>query len=98
MLLSDVLVKPVLTEKASAIMSSACPVITFRIHPQAGKQLVRQAVEKILGAKVQSVRIMTCHGKRRRMGRFIGKTADWKKAIITLRQGEKMTGMENLLP
>ena len=96
--LSDVLIAPVLTEKSSSVLASACPVVTFRVHPSANKDLVRQAVEKVLGTKVLAVRMMNVRGKRRRLGRFIGQTAEWKKAIVKLSEGAKIEALGSIMP
>ena len=93
--LSDVIIAPLLTEKSSAAL--ALQKITFRVHPQATKTLVKQAVQLKLGAKVKAVHMLTVAGKSRRLGRFEGKKPDWKKAVVTLREGEKIAAMEGLL-
>ena len=49
-----------------------------------------RAVEKLFGAKVESVRTSVAHGKMKRQGRFVGQRSDWKKAYVKLREGEKI--------
>jgi len=51
---------------------------------------IKQAVERLLGAKVASVRTAIAHGKVKRQGRFAGQRPDWKKAFVKLRDGEKV--------
>jgi large subunit ribosomal protein L23 len=51
---------------------------------------IKQAIEKLLGSKVASVRTAMTHGKMKRQGKFIGKRPDWKKAYVRLRDGEKV--------
>ena len=58
--------------------------------PSANKIEIKRAVEQLLGAKVASIRTSIAHGKIKRQGRFAGQRPDWKKAYVTLREGEKM--------
>lgn len=57
----------------------------FEVHPQASKPMIRQAVEKIYGVKVDSVRTSNRKGKRRRVKFKMGTTSDWKKAVVVLK-------------
>ena len=54
------------------------------------KKEIKEAVERIFRVKVEGVRTASFHGKVRRQGRFSGRRPDWKKAYVTLKQGEKM--------
>ena len=92
--INDVILAPVLTEKSSAAM--AAEKVTFRVHPDATKVLVKLAVEGVLGAKVAKVNMISKRGKQRRVGRLTGRTADWKKAVVTLKTGEKIALLEGL--
>jgi large subunit ribosomal protein L23 len=56
----------------------------FEVDPASNKHEIRQAVEHFFGVKVTNVRTMNYRGKIKRMGRFSGKRADWKKAVVTL--------------
>ena len=56
----------------------------FEVHAEANKAQIRQAVEKIYNVRVQSIRTMTRHGKRRRYRMAIGRTRNWKKAVVVL--------------
>jgi large subunit ribosomal protein L23 len=60
------------------------------VHPQANKIEVKRAVEEVLKVKVDNVHILNVTGKIKRTGRFVGKRSDWKKAVITLKEGEKL--------
>ena len=62
----------------------------FRVHVDATKVEIKQAIEQLLGAKVASVRTAMTHGKVKRQGRFSGRRSDWKKAYVRLRDGEKV--------
>ncbi|MYF24357.1 MAG: 50S ribosomal protein L23, partial [Nitrospira sp. SB0678_bin_10] len=64
--------------------------IAFVVQNDVNRIEVRQAVESVLKVKVKSVNIMNVLGKKKRQGRYLGKRADWKKAIITLHEGEKV--------
>jgi len=85
----DVLVKPLLTEKITGLQEQANRV-AFVVKKNATRVDIHHAVESALKVKVQTVNVMNVMGKTKRQGRFVGKRADWKKAIITLREGEKL--------
>jgi len=85
----DVLVKPLLTEKITGLQDQANRV-AFVVRKNATRIEVRLAVESALKVKVKSVNVMNVMGKTKRQGRYVGKRADWKKAIVTLRDGEKL--------
>lgn len=89
MRLEDVIERPLITEKAAARAELANEYF-FAVHRQATKTLVRHAVEKLFKVKVISVHTMTVPGKRRRFGRHIGKGSDWKKAIVKLKEKQKI--------
>ncbi len=63
---------------------------TFKVAKSATKVEIREAVEAIFDVKVVSVNTMNVNGKKKRQGRFIGKRADWKKAIVQLEAGQKI--------
>lgn len=85
----DVLVRPLLTEKITGLRERANRV-AFVVKPEANRIEIRQAVEIALKVKVKSVNVINVLGKKKRQGRFVGKRSDWKKAIVTLREGEKV--------
>ncbi len=62
----------------------------FQVAADATKIEIKQAIEKLLGSKVESVRTTLVHGKVKRQGRFAGRRSDWKKAYVRLREGQKM--------
>jgi large subunit ribosomal protein L23 len=84
-----VLKLPVITEK-STLVKENLRTVTFKVLRDANKIEIKDAVEKIYKVKVQSVRTANFHGKKRRQGRYVGRRSDWKKAYVTLKQGEKM--------
>lgn len=85
----DILKSPLVTEKSTFAKESQ-RTLTFRVARDANKTEIKDAVEKIFKVKVESVRTANCHGKTRRQGRYSGRRPDWKKAYVTLREGEKM--------
>lgn len=90
-----VIQRPLLTEKSVKLARQN--KYTFRVHPSATKIDIRTAVEKGFGVKVLDVNTLRVRGKQRRMGRFKpGRTAAWKKAIVTLRAGDKIALFEGL--
>ena len=86
---TDVIRRPLTTEKTT-IARETSTVIVFEVATGATKIDVRRAVEKLFGAKVQSVRTGIMHGKVKRQGRFSGQRSDWKKAWVRLRAGQKL--------
>jgi large subunit ribosomal protein L23 len=85
----DVLKLPVITEKSTHVKDNL-RTLTFKVARDANKHDVKEAVEKVFKVKVESVRTAIFHGKIRRQGRFSGRRPDWKKAYVTLKEGEKM--------
>ena len=81
--------RPLVTEKTT-IAREGSPVVVFEVAVGATKIDVKRAVEKLFGAKVESVRTAVSHGKMKRQGRFVGQRSDWKKAYVKLRDGEKI--------
>ena len=89
MKLTDVIRRPVITEKTT-VMREDGRTIVFQVARDANKVDIKRAVEQLLGSKVENVRTWLAHGKMKRQGRFAGRRSDWKKAYVTLREGEKM--------
>ena len=87
--LTEVIRGPLITEKA-ALLKDDHRTVCFKVAIDANKTEIKSAVEKLFGVKVQSVRTVRMNGKMKRYGRFEGKRPDWKKAFVTLREGEKM--------
>ena len=85
--LSKVIKRPMVTEQGG-MMREENNQYLFEVAPEANKHEIRQAVEHFFGVKVTQVRTMNYRGKVKRMGRFSGKRADWKKAVVTLAQGD----------
>ena len=89
MKLTDIIRRPLITEKTSIIREDGRTIV-FEVAPGANKIEVRRAVEQLLGAKVARIRTSIVHGKIKRQGRYAGQRPDWKKAFVTLREGQKM--------
>ena len=89
MKLTDIIRRPLITEKTS-IQREDGRTIVFEVARDANKIQVRSAVEKLLNAKVAGIRTSIVHGKIKRQGRYAGQRPDWKKAYVTLREGQKM--------
>jgi large subunit ribosomal protein L23 len=89
MKLTDVIRRPLITEKTS-IQREDGRTIVFQVAVDANKVQIKRAIEQLLGAKVASIRTSIAHGKIKRQGRYAGQRSDWKKAYVTLREGQKM--------
>ena len=89
----EILIRPLMTEK-SMRQKEEQNTVAFRVRPDANKIEIRAAVEAVFNVKVAAVRTASYEGKLKRMGRFQGRRANWKKAIVTLRPGHKIDLVE----
>jgi large subunit ribosomal protein L23 len=85
--IQKVIIQPLLTEKGTGLQE-ALNQVQFRVEMRANKIQIRDAVEKLFEVKVLSVRTQIVRGKTKRRGKFEGKRANWKKAIVSLAEGE----------
>lgn len=85
----DIIKKRILTEKSDDLFNKLGK-LTFEVHKDANKVMIRNAVEKIWDVKVANVRVVSCPGKTKSFGRKFFKTPDKKKAIVTLKKGYKI--------
>ena len=81
---ADIITKPIVTEKSTALGELGKYV--FQVRGGASKQAIRRAVEAMFHVEVSSVNVMNMRGKPRRFGRFEGHRPGWRKAIVTLRE------------
>ena len=92
--LSKVITRPIVTERGT-ILREMHNQYFFQVNPDANKHEIRQAIEMYFGVKVENVRTMNRIGKIKRMGRFSGRRASWKKAIVTLAEGDSIDLFDN---
>jgi large subunit ribosomal protein L23 len=92
--LYEVLRRPLITEKGTGLQAQAKYV--FEVASGANKHQIRQAVEKAFGVKVTAVNVMAVRGKTRRVGRQQVLTPSWKKAIVSLKSGDKIEIFEGV--
>jgi large subunit ribosomal protein L23 len=85
---NEVLLAPVVSEKSYSLIGDN--KYSFRVHPDAHKTQVRQAVEELFEVKVERVNIVKVQSKPKRRGLFKGSKPGWKKAIVQLREGESI--------
>ena len=83
---NEVLLAPVVSEKSYSLLNDR--KYTFKVHPDAHKTQVRQAVEELFEVKVQRVNIIKVQSKPKRRGLSRGRRPGWKKAIVQVREGE----------
>lgn len=81
--------RPLVTEKVSKLQGAHNQYV-FEVDKRANKIQIKKAIEDRFGVKVLKVRTMNVKGKVKRLGRFQGKRPDWKKAIVTLREGDSI--------
>ena len=91
----DIIIRPIVTEKTMRYMDEENKV-TFEVKKGANKTLIKQAVEAIFGVKVLSVNTIRVLGKTKRMGRYVGKRSDYKKAIVKLAEGNAIPLFEGM--
>ena len=91
----QIIKRPLITEKSNRLKEEGNQ-ISFVVDPKASKIEIRQAVEKLFKVKVRRVQTMNLVGKRKRVGRFFGWKSDWKKAIVTLREGDRIEFFEGV--
>ena len=91
----DILIRPLLTEKVTHLKETQNKVC-FLVQPGANKIQIKRAAEAVLKVKVDKVHIINTSGKTKRLGRFEGRKSDLKKAILTLKQGEKLELFEGV--
>lgn len=90
----DVIIRPLITEKSNDLMAEG--KYTFEVDRRANKTQIRQAVEALFNVKVRKVNTMRVPGKLRRRGRFVGRTPERKKAIVTVAPGHEIKIFEGL--
>ena len=93
--LHQIIKKTLITEKSTRQKEEGNQ-IAFVVDPKASKIEIRQAVEKLFKVKVRRVHTMNLVGKQKRVGRFFGWKSDWKKAIVTLRAGDRIEFFEGV--
>lgn len=89
------LLRPVITEKGTTLKDENNQII-FEVDPRSNKSEIKKAVEKLFKVKVLSVHTQNRLGKRKRLGRTIGRRKNWKKAIVTLREGDRVEYFEGV--
>ena len=89
----NIIISPIITEKSSNQMERT-NTYSFKVSINANKIEIKHAIEKIFSVKVLDVNTIRMLGKPKRLGRYSGKRPDWKKAIVTLRAGDKIADFE----
>ena len=85
-MMKDIIIAPVITEKSQIAISSN-NVYTFKVSKDANKTQIKQAIEEAFGVNVKEVRTLNTKSKAKRVGRYTGRTKTYKKAIVTLAEG-----------
>ena len=91
---TQVIIRPVVSEKSYIL--AANDKYTFRVHPDAHKTQIRQAIEQLFDVKVVAVRTISMKSKPKRRGVTAGRTRSWKKAIVQLRAGDSIPVFQGL--
>jgi large subunit ribosomal protein L23 len=91
----SVIKKPLITEKSTIARDDANKYV-FEVDRRANKIEIEKAVEKLFKVKVMNVRTMNMEGKKKRMGKVMGRKSDWKKAVVTLAPGQSIEVFEKV--
>ena len=91
---TQVIIRPVVSEKSYVLASTN--KYTFRVHPNAHKTQIRAAIEELFGVHVVDVRTMSVKSKPKRRGWTTGRTREWKKAIVEVREGDSIPIFQGL--
>jgi large subunit ribosomal protein L23 len=92
---SKVIIRPLLTEK-NAVLKEVRNKVVFEVAPDANKIEIKRAVEEAFKVSVQSVNVLNIRGKLKRVGRNMGRRRDWKKAVVTLKEGSTIEFFEGV--
>jgi large subunit ribosomal protein L23 len=92
---NEVILRPVVTEK-STVARELANVVTLAVAPRANKHEIKRAVETLFDVQVLDVRTIRMPRKTRRVGRFVGRKPEWKKAIVTLAEGQTIEFFEGV--
>jgi len=90
--LSDILIRPLVTEKTTSQLTAEA--VAFEVGIKANKVQIRKAIESFYGVEVDTVRTSIVRGKTKRHGRHYGKRRNWKKAYVTLKDGHHINVFE----
>jgi len=91
----SVLTAPLITEKATLVNEAGNQVI-FRVRPEADKGMIKRAIETLFKVKVEKVHTLQYLGKQRRVGKSVGRRSAWKKAYVTLAEGNRIDFFEGV--
>jgi large subunit ribosomal protein L23 len=89
----NIIISPLVTEK-SQLQAANTNTYTFKVSINANKIEIKHAIEKIFAVKVLDVNTIRMLGKPKSLGKYNGKRPDWKKAIVTLREGDRIADFE----
>ncbi|MDE2484242.1 MAG: 50S ribosomal protein L23 [candidate division NC10 bacterium] len=89
----QVIRRPLITEKGTDLKDQTNQYL-FEVARDANKIEIKRAIESLFRVKVRQVRTLSVKGKKKRLGRFVGRTSDWKKAVATLKAGETIEFFE----
>jgi large subunit ribosomal protein L23 len=90
----DIIIKPVVTEKSMNLLADN--KYTFIVDKRSNKTEIKNAIEDIFKVRVEKVYTLNVKGKPKRMGKFVGRTSDRKKAIVSLKAGQKIKLFEGM--
>ncbi len=90
---TKIIIRPIITEKTEQLKNTNSQY-TFQVARSGNKVEIKKAMEKLFNIHVEKVRVMNYDGKPKRMGAFGGRRSNWRKAVVTLKKGEKIESLE----
>ncbi len=90
----DIIIRPLVSEKSYSQIEKG--KYSFSVHPRAEKIEIKRAIEELFNVEVTKVNTMNMKGKPKRQGYTRGKTSNWKKAVVTLKEGHRIEFFEGL--
>ncbi|MCK5064911.1 MAG: 50S ribosomal protein L23 [Candidatus Fermentibacteraceae bacterium] len=91
----QIIIRPIVTEK-STVIRDISNQYSFRVIPRASKGQITSAIEELFDVRVTKIRTISMQGKMKRLGRNVGRKASWKKAIVTLAEGDTIDFFEGV--
>ncbi|MCK5807800.1 50S ribosomal protein L23 [bacterium] len=92
----DVIKRPLMTEKSSMYEEAGATVYLFEVAIKSTKDVIKQAVEALFDVHVKAVNTVIVRGKSKRVGKVLGKRSNWKKAYVTLKEGDSINFVDGM--
>lgn len=92
----DIIKRPMMTEKSSMYEESGAAVYLFEVSLKSTKEIIKKAVEALFEVEVKAVNTVIVRGKKKRVGKVMGRRSNWKKAYVTLKEGNSINFVDGM--